>query len=167
VSNTIAQITNSGSTTSPAVSSSASTTNNTELNSTDFLTLLTTELQNQDPLNPMDDTLSLAQLAQFTSVQSEQQLQTSFTNFQNNFSVLQSASLIGQTVSVTSGTTTSAGTSTATGTIQSIQVVNGTPSFTLSNNGQQVVDQNGAPITYTTADITAIGGMTSTNSSGG
>ncbi len=167
MSNTIAQITNSGSTTSPAVSSSASTTNNTELNSTDFLTLLTTELQNQDPLNPMDDTQSLAQLAQFTSVQSEQQLQTSFTNFQNNFSVLQSASLIGQTVSVTSGTTTSAGTSTATGTIQSIQVVNGTPSFTLSNNGQQVVDQNGAPITYTTADITAIGGMTSTNSSGG
>jgi flagellar basal-body rod modification protein FlgD len=158
MSSSIAQITNTGSTTTPAVSSSASTTNNTELNSTDFLTLLTTELQNQDPLNPMDDTQSLAQLAQFTSVQSEQQLQTSFSNFQSNFSVLQSASLIGQTVSVTSGTTTSAGTSTATGTIQSIQVVNGQPSFTLTNNGAQVVDANGNPITYTTSDITAIGG---------
>jgi flagellar basal-body rod modification protein FlgD len=158
MSSSIAQITNTGSTTTPAVSSSASTTNNTELNSTDFLTLLTTELQNQDPLNPMDDTQSLAQLAQFTSVQSEQQLQTSFSNFQSNFSVLQSASLIGQTVSVTSGTTTSAGVSTATGTIQSIQVVNGQPSFTLTNNGAQVVDQNGNPITYTTSDITAIGG---------
>jgi flagellar basal-body rod modification protein FlgD len=158
MSSSIAQITNTGSTTTPAVSSSASTTNNTELNSTDFLTLLTTELQNQDPLNPMDDTQSLAQLAQFTSVQSEQQLQTSFSNFQSNFSVLQSASLIGQTVSVTSGTTTSAGSSTATGTIQSIQVVNGQPSFTLTNNGKQVVDANGNPITYTTSDITAIGG---------
>ncbi len=163
MSSSIAQITNTGTSTP---TSSSSTTNNTELNSTDFLTLLTTELQNQDPLNPMDDTQSLAQLAQFTSVQSEQALQTSFTNFQSNFSVLQSASLIGQTVSVTSGTPTSAGTSTATGTIQSIQVVNGQPSFTLTNNGKQVVDANGNPITYTTSDITAIGGS-GTSSSGG
>ena len=156
MSSSISSLINTGATTAPASSSSA--TSNTSLNSTDFLTLLTTELQNQDPLNPMDDTQSLAQLAQFTSVQSEQALQTSFSNFQSNFSVLQSASLIGQTVSVTSGTATSAGVSTATGTIQSIQVINGQPEFTLSNNGSQVVDQNGQPITFTTSDITAIGG---------
>jgi flagellar basal-body rod modification protein FlgD len=158
MSSSIGSLINTGATTTPASSSSTTAANNTELNSTDFLTLLTTELQNQDPLSPMDDTQSLAQLAQFTSVQSEQALQTSFSNFQSNFSVLQSASLIGQTVSVTSATTTSAGSTTATGTIQSIQVINGQPEFTLSNNGSQVVDQNGQPITFTTSDITAIGG---------
>src|SRR5664279_3863637 len=35
----------------------------------DFLQLLATQMQNQDPLKPMDDTAYLAQLAQFTSLQ--------------------------------------------------------------------------------------------------
>ncbi|MGB8266830.1 MAG: flagellar hook capping FlgD N-terminal domain-containing protein [Candidatus Velthaea sp.] len=135
----------------------AAATNNTQLNSTDFLTLLTTELKNQNPLSPMDDTQSLAQLAQFTSVQSMEQLQTSFSNFQSNFSVLQSASLIGQKVSVTSADA-AGNSSAASGTIQAIQVINGTPEFTLlGSNGSVVKDSNGNPIMYTTAEITAIG----------
>lgn len=35
----------------------------------DFLTLLTTQLQNQDPLNPMDSTQFTSQLVQFTGVE--------------------------------------------------------------------------------------------------
>jgi len=35
----------------------------------DFLTLLITELQNQDPLNPMDDQQFATQLATFNSLQ--------------------------------------------------------------------------------------------------
>ena len=38
-----------------------------------FLTMLVAQLQNQDPLNPMDGTDFTAQLAQFTSL--EQQFQ--------------------------------------------------------------------------------------------
>jgi len=34
----------------------------------DFLQLLVTQLQNQDPLNPMDSTEFTAQLAQFSSL---------------------------------------------------------------------------------------------------
>ena len=34
-----------------------------------FLTLLTTQLQNQDPLNPMDSTQFTSQLVQFTGVE--------------------------------------------------------------------------------------------------
>ena len=39
-----------------------------------FLTLLTTQMRNQDPLNPMESTQFVAQLATFTSV--EQQIET-------------------------------------------------------------------------------------------
>ena len=158
MSSSIGSLINTGASSTPVATGTANS--NTELNSTDFLTLLTTELQNQDPLNPMDDTQSLAQLAQFTSVQSEQQLQTSFANFQSNFSVLQSASLVGQTVSV-SAATANGGASTASGTVQAIQIIDGQPEFTLlGSNGQVVTDNNGNPVMFTTGDITAIGGGT-------
>ena len=39
-----------------------------------FLSLLVTQLQNQDPLEPQDNSEFLAQLAQFTSLESLQQI---------------------------------------------------------------------------------------------
>lgn len=39
-----------------------------------FLRLLTTQLANQDPLNPMEDREFIAQLAQFTSLEQMQEL---------------------------------------------------------------------------------------------
>ena len=41
---------------------------NTELGKEDFLQLLTVQLKFQDPLNPMQDTDFIAQLAQFSSL---------------------------------------------------------------------------------------------------
>lgn len=46
----------------------------TTLEKDTFLKLLTTQLSNQDPLNPVDDTEFLAQLAQFSSLEQLQQL---------------------------------------------------------------------------------------------
>ena len=43
-------------------------TNKTTLDQSDFLKLLTTQLKSQDPLNPMDNTAFVAQMAQFSSV---------------------------------------------------------------------------------------------------
>ncbi|MEM1020156.1 MAG: flagellar hook capping FlgD N-terminal domain-containing protein [Pseudomonadota bacterium] len=51
-----------------------------------FLTLLTTQLQNQDPLEPMDSSEFTNQLVQFTSV--EQQIATN-TNLENLLSAIQ------------------------------------------------------------------------------
>jgi flagellar basal-body rod modification protein FlgD len=66
--------------TSPAASTAtaAQTDSNTlNANFDDFLTLLTTQLQNQDPLSPMDSTEFTNQLVQFSSV--EQQIKSNDT----------------------------------------------------------------------------------------
>jgi len=146
-----------GSTSAAAADSSSSITS--QLGATAFLQLLTTQLSNQDPLQPMDDTQSVAQLAQFSALQASTNLEQSFSNFQSNFAVLQSASLIGKSVSVNTGTSsTSAGTS-VTGTIQAVQVVNGQPEFTMiDSSGNQITDTNGKPLQFTTSQITGIGG---------
>ena len=47
----------------------SSSTNTQELGRDDFLTLLIAQIQNQDPLNPLESTEFTAQLAQFSSLQ--------------------------------------------------------------------------------------------------
>ncbi|MED5414492.1 MAG: flagellar hook assembly protein FlgD [Candidatus Latescibacterota bacterium] len=80
---------------------------NANLGKEDFLKLLTVQLRYQDPLNPMENTEFIAQMAQFSSLEqlqnmnqsldrnlgSEQQLHTAF---QNNLAT----SLVGRTVEI-------------------------------------------------------------------
>jgi flagellar basal-body rod modification protein FlgD len=141
-----------------STSADASSSITSQLGATAFLQLLTTQLSNQDPLQPMDDTQSVAQLAQFSALQASTNLEQSFANFQSNFSVLQSASLIGKSVQVTTADA-QGNTSLVNGTINAIQVVNGAPEFTMSDaNGNIVTDSNGNPLQFTTSQITGIGG---------
>jgi|SRR5579884_862847 len=128
-----------------------------QLGANQFLQLLTTELQNQDPLNPVDDTQSVAQLAQFSALQATQELNTSFQNFQSNFGVLQASSLIGKTVTVVS-TDGTGNSSNITGTVSTIAVQNGQPYFTMTgSNGKALSDNNGQPLLFSTGDIVGIG----------
>lgn len=46
----------------------------------EFMKLLTTQMQYQDPLNPQDDTDFIAQLAQFSSLEQMQNLNSTFNN---------------------------------------------------------------------------------------
>ena len=122
-----------------------------------FLKLLTTQLKNQNPLNPMDDTQSVAQLAQFSSVQATNELKTSFSSFQSNFAVMQSAGLIGKAVSAQT-TDASGSTVTVSGTVKTISVINGTPEFTLVDaSGNLVTNGNGQPVQLPTSAILSIG----------
>jgi flagellar basal-body rod modification protein FlgD len=60
----------------------------------DFLNLLVTQLENQDPLNPQDDKEFISQMAQFSSLQGVHDLGMTADR-------LQGAALLGKTVSAT------------------------------------------------------------------
>ena len=129
-----------------------------------FLRLLTTQLQNQDPLNPMDDTQSVAQLAQFSALQATTDLKNAFSSFESNFSVMQSAGLLGKTVSA-QATDASGNVSSVTGTVKTISIINGTPSFTLADSsGKLLTDANGNPLQLPTSAILSIGTASSGSS---
>ena len=75
------------------------------LGQADFLRLMTEQLQHQDPLNPMQNSEFLGQLAQFSTVQGIQGLQTSLDGLGTSLAtdqMLRGASLVGRTVLVPS-----------------------------------------------------------------
>ena len=64
------------------------------MNQADFLKLLTTQMQSQDPTNPMDNSQFVSQLAQFSQLASMQDLNTSVNNLSGQItSSLQSSQL--------------------------------------------------------------------------
>ena len=121
-----------------------------------FLKLLTTQLQNQDPEHPMDDTQSVAQLAQFSALQAQTNLSDAFASFQSNFGVMQAASLIGKHASVVT-TDATGNSSTLMGTISTINVQNGKPYFTMKDAGGNLLSTNGKPDQFSTSQIVSIG----------
>jgi flagellar basal-body rod modification protein FlgD len=87
----------------PTVATSTDTESlaSTSLGQEDFLKLLITQLENQDPLNPQDSTEFTAQLAQFSSLEQLTNINTALSNLQtivfsqNNASI---TSLLGKSV---------------------------------------------------------------------
>jgi flagellar basal-body rod modification protein FlgD len=72
-----------------------------DLNINDFLTLMSAQLQNQDPLKPLDSTAFVAQLAQFGTVSGVQNMQTSLSSLSTalqSSQMLTGASLVGHSV---------------------------------------------------------------------
>jgi len=74
-----------------------------QLGQAEFMKLLMTQLQHQDPMNPMDNGQFLSQLAQIGTVNGITQLQTSFDQFSSAFQsnqALQASTLVGRSVLV-------------------------------------------------------------------
>ena len=67
-----------------------------ELGKDSFLNLLTTQLKNQNPLKPMDNTKFISQMAQFSSLEQMNNMNSSLSQFIKSQSVSQGASLIGK-----------------------------------------------------------------------
>jgi len=66
----------------------------------DFLKILLTQLNYQDPLKPMDNQEFMAQMAQFTSLEQTQRLNEKLDQLITNQAALQSVGLIGRTVEI-------------------------------------------------------------------
>lgn len=83
------------SSTSSTTSSDTSslTSSSSELGKDDFLLLLVTQLQNQDPLNPTDNTEFVAQLAQFSSLEGIKNMEETMTTVASGISDMQKWSL--------------------------------------------------------------------------
>src|SRR5262249_32171637 len=84
------------------------------LSETNFLTLLTAQLQKQDPLNPQNPSDLAAELAQFSTASGVQALNTTL----NSSSGLQAASLVGHNVAVPGNTLVLGQSGTATGAVR-------------------------------------------------
>jgi flagellar basal-body rod modification protein FlgD len=67
-----------------------------QLGQGDFLKLLTVQLQQQDPMKPMDDTQSIAQMAQFSSLQQMSELNDSFTAMRLDSQMASASTLLGR-----------------------------------------------------------------------
>jgi flagellar basal-body rod modification protein FlgD len=80
----------------PSATSSASPASSGTLTESNFLTLLTTQLENQDPLNPQSPSDFAAELAQFSTASGVETLNQTV----NNSGGVQAAGLIGKNVAV-------------------------------------------------------------------
>ncbi len=79
-----------------------------ELGQDAFLQLMISQLKNQDPLSPQENGEFVSQLAQFSSVEGLDKLNSNFDTFANKFvsnQALQASTLVGRTVTVPGKTT--------------------------------------------------------------
>lgn len=86
------------------LTSSAAALQNAGLNQQDFLKVLTTQLQFQDPLKPMDNDQFLAQMAQFATLGIMQQQNDSTNSLLTIQTATQTVGLLGRSVQVTTST---------------------------------------------------------------
>jgi flagellar basal-body rod modification protein FlgD len=69
----------------------------------DFLKILTTQLNNQDPLKPVDNQEFVAQIAQFATLEQSRQLNAKIDTLLSTQSSTQSVGLLGKTVDINVG----------------------------------------------------------------
>lgn len=119
---------------SPLGNSSAGLTKSS-LSQDDFLRLFLTELNFQDPLEPINNREFLAQMAQFASLEQSRQTTESMENLVFMNSTAQSIGLLGRKVEVV------ADAGTVNGTVSAVQFTSSGPSLTVTTaDGDALTD---------------------------
>ena len=131
------------SSTSTSASTTSTVTSNTTLGKEDFLKLLVAQMQNQDPLNPTDNKDSIAQLAQFSSLEQMNNIATSMdalnksmTFFSQQSALTQGSAMIGKWAS---GMDTD-GVTKIEGTVEAVKWLDGDPKLQIRKEDGTVVD---------------------------
>ncbi|NOS69290.1 MAG: flagellar hook capping protein [Verrucomicrobia bacterium] len=94
----------------------------------DFLKLLVTQMQQQDPMNPQKDTEFIAQMASFSALEQSKTMQ-------QDMAQLRAGSLLGDTVTVKGLKNT-----TFTGVVESVEFSNGKPSLIIGGVPYEMSD---------------------------
>ena len=122
---------------------SQTTVTNDSLGKDDFLKLLVAQMQNQDPLDPTDNKESIAQLAQFSSLEQMNNISTSMNaltqsmvNFAQQSALTQGAAMIGKWVS---GVDTD-GETPIEGTVEAVKWLDGYPKLQIRKSDGTLVD---------------------------
>ena len=131
MSSLIAPIENGQITSTSISTTKEDTTGTTTLGKDAFLQLLVAQMKYQDPLNPSSDTEWISQLAQFSSLEQMQNMNSTITNSQ-------AFSMIGQTVEITEDNNT----------------VKGVVDFVTVSNGKAYVSINGN--SYEASSVTSV-----------
>lgn len=103
------------------------------INIQDFLRILVAQLNNQDPLKPLDNEQFVTQLAQFTSLQQTQNLNDKLESLLSIQGAMQSVGLLGRTVDVNGES------GMVTGKVTALNFVAGEPRLTLTLSAGEVL----------------------------
>ncbi len=116
----------------------------------DFLKIMLTQLQFQDPLKPLDNQAFIAQMAQFTTLEQTKELNDRLDSLLTIQSAGQSVGLIGKTVEVhtTSGSTV--------GEVTTVNFPSGSPVLTVkTDSGEFLTDVTLSQITLVRDPVTS------------
>jgi len=125
------------------------TSSSKQLTQQDFLKLLSTQMQNQDPMQPMDDSQFMAQMAQFSTLQATTTMSTDMTALRTHSDLATASSLVGRNVTITNET---------------VGVVSGTVTGVDASSGTAQVVIGGK--SYSLGDITNVTPVSTTTTSG-
>jgi flagellar basal-body rod modification protein FlgD len=117
-------------TSTTGTSSTSSSSSSMPINENQFLQMLMTELQNQDPMNASstDPMQFVEELAQFTSVEQETDTAQSTQSLASSQATSSAVEMIGATVNYTDPTSGA----TDTGTVQSVEINSSGPTLTVN-----------------------------------
>ena len=101
--------------------------NKQSLNQDDFLKLLTVQLQNQDPLKPMEDAQFMGQMAQFASLEQTKELNATVTSLSTSLGFSSAQQFLGKNVTINDNGTE------VTGTVTGVMLVSGTPQIMVND----------------------------------
>ena len=87
----------------PSLSAKDAPESNSQLKMDDFLQLLTSQITNQDPLEPMKDTEFISQMANIASLEQMQQFTDGFSKFADSHGEMLAQTYLGNRVEILSG----------------------------------------------------------------
>lgn len=104
-----------------------------DLGQEDLFKILMSQLNYQDPLEPMDNTQFLSDLAQFTQIEQTRQMGTALDDITKITSAIESINLLGKSVEVVEGD------SIIIGEVVSMEFANGVPMLSVSQESGAIV----------------------------